>query len=67
MERTERLYSPAELAELAGVSPITIKREVLRGRLRCLRIGEGRLIRIPESAWQAYLREAGARHGEPNR
>ena len=58
MERTERLLTPKELAGIAGVSPATIKREVARGRLRGVRIGVARLIRIPESAWSEYLKRA---------
>ena len=57
MSITERLYTPRELAEIASCSPATIKREVQRGRLRGLRIGAGRLVRIPESAWREYVSE----------
>ena len=59
MEFHERLFSPKQLAEIAGVSPATIKREVARGRLRGVRIGEGRLLRIPASAWAQYLDRVG--------
>ncbi len=55
MESTEQLLSPQEIADLAGVSASTIRREVDRGRLRGFRIGEGRLLRIPESSWREYL------------
>ena len=58
MDNTERLFTPKELAEIAGVSPMTIKREVARGRLRGIRVGEAGLIRVPESAWREYLRRA---------
>ncbi len=58
MNTTERLYTPKELAEIAGISPATIKREVARGRLRGLRIGQQGQIRVPESAWHDYLETA---------
>lgn len=60
MEHAERLLSAKELAQLAGVSAATIRREVARGRLRGVRIGEARLIRVPESAWREYLTLAAA-------
>ena len=55
MDTNERLLSPRQLAALAGVSPATIRREVARGRLRGIRIGEQGLVRVPESAWREYL------------
>lgn len=55
MHNMERLLTPGELAEIAGVSAATIKREFHRGQLRGIRVGAGRLIRIPESAWREYL------------
>lgn len=61
MENKERLYTPAELANLARVSPATIRREVARGRLDAVRVGAGRLIRVPEGAWRAYLERARGR------
>jgi len=60
MTNMERLFTPKELADLAGCSPATIKREVRRGRLKGLRIGTGRLVRVPESAWREYLRRIAA-------
>ncbi len=65
MDNTERLLTPKELATIAGVSPATIKREVARGRLRAIRIGEARLLRVPESAWREYLRRAAMSRKEP--
>jgi excisionase family DNA binding protein len=59
METQERLLTPQEVATMAGVSAATIKREVRRGRLRAIRVGDGRLIRIPEDAWRTYLAERG--------
>ena len=56
MNIMERLFTPRELAEIAGVSAQTIKREVARGRLRGIRVGQQGLIRVPESAWREYLR-----------
>ena len=58
MGSTEQLFSPKQLAEIAGVSPATIKREVARGRLRGIRIGQQGLVRVPESAWREYLQHA---------
>jgi len=56
METMERLLTPRELATIAGVSAATIRREVFRGRLRGVRIGQQGLVRIPESAWAEYVR-----------
>ena len=56
MDTMERLFTPRELAEIAGVSAQTIKREVNRGRLRGIRVGQQGLVRVPESAWREYLR-----------
>jgi excisionase family DNA binding protein len=61
MVNTEQLLTPKQLAEIAGVSAATIKREVARGRLRGLRIGEQALIRIPMSAWNDYVEHAANR------
>jgi excisionase family DNA binding protein len=58
MDNTERLLTPKQLADIAGVSPATIKREVARGRLRGIRVGQQGLIRVPESAWREYLQNA---------
>jgi len=65
MDSMERLYTPQELAAMAGVSAATIKREVHRGRLRGVRVGDGRLIRVPESAWREYLQRAQGEGGRP--
>jgi excisionase family DNA binding protein len=58
MDNTERLLTPKQLADIAGVSPATIKREVSRGRLRGIRVGQQGLVRVPESAWREYLQSA---------
>ena len=61
----ERLLTPKELAEIAGVSAQTIKREVSRGRLRGIRIGEAGLVRIPESSWKEYLQRTETNQATP--
>jgi excisionase family DNA binding protein len=58
MDSHERLFTPQELAKQANCSPATINREIHRGRLRAIRIGAGRLLRVPESAWREYLDHA---------
>jgi excisionase family DNA binding protein len=65
MDTMERLFTPRELAEIAGVSAQTIKREVARGRLRGIRIGEAGLVRVPESSWKEYLQRTGTRRATP--
>ena len=55
MDALEHHFKPQELGQAVGVSSATIRREIRRGRLRAIRIGAGRLIRIPESAWRQYL------------
>ena len=63
MGSTERLLTPQQLAAIAGVSAATIKREIHRGHLRGFRVGGGRLLRVPESAWREYLQRAETRSG----
>ena len=46
---TKAFYSPAEVAELASVSPSTILNYIKAGKLPAVRLSE-RLIRIPRKA-----------------
>ena len=46
---TKSFYSPAEVAELASVSPSTILNYIKSGKLPAVRLSE-RLIRIPRKA-----------------
>lgn len=51
---TRSFYSPAEVAELAGVSPSTILNYIKAGKLPAVRLSE-RLIRIPRKAVVRFL------------
>ena len=49
MEYTKSFYSPAEVAEMAGVHPSTILNCIASGRLYAVRLSE-RTIRVPVRA-----------------
>ena len=49
-----RLLTLAEVAELAGVHYDTVRREIKRGRLDAIIVGE-RLVRVPEDAALRWL------------
>lgn len=50
-----RTYSVAELANMYGVHPATIYREIKAGRLRAMRIGaKGGVVRVPVAAVEEY-------------
>lgn len=51
----EQKYSKDEAAQLIGVSPITVWREVKRGRLGCYRVCGGRVMLIGKSHIEKYL------------
>jgi excisionase family DNA binding protein len=51
-------YSKEEAAKLIGVSPITVWREVNRGRLECYRVCAGRVMLIGKSHIEKYLLES---------
>jgi excisionase family DNA binding protein len=56
MDRTgEPKYTREEAAKLIGISPITVWREVKRGRLECYRLCGGRVLRIGRSHIEEYL------------
>jgi excisionase family DNA binding protein len=56
LDRTgEPKYTREEAAKLIGVSPITVWREVKRGRLECYRLCGGRVLRIGRSHIEEYL------------
>jgi excisionase family DNA binding protein len=50
----DRLLSSKEVAAILGIAPRTVRRRCEDGDLRHLRIGK--LIKIPESALNAYMR-----------
>lgn len=66
MENTlKRFYTPKEVAEIISISPITVQRMCLEGRLPALKIGREWRIPIEKSErWlenqiQKYRRKAG--------
>jgi excisionase family DNA binding protein len=48
-------YTVEEAAQLIGISPISVWREVKRGRLLCYRLCGGRVLRIGRSHIEEYL------------
>ena len=48
-----RFYHVKDIAELLGVSPMTVYRQISNGRLRAFRIG--RSYRISEPALSAFM------------
>ena len=54
----QELYTVEECAAKAKCSPRTLKREILRGRLKATRIGT--LVRIRPQDWEEYLCQSGA-------
>jgi excisionase family DNA binding protein len=55
---SEPKYNKEETAKLIGVSPITVWREVNRGRLGCYRVCGGRVMLIGKSHIEKYLLES---------
>lgn len=54
-KENRRTYSVAEVADMYGVHPATIYREIKAGRLRAMRIGaKGGVVRVPVSAVEEY-------------
>ena len=62
MKYTKSFYSPAEVAEMAGVHPSTVLNYISSGRLYAVRLSE-RTIRVPGSEWDA-AKEAADANGE---
>lgn len=52
---SEPKYSKEETAKLIGISPITVWREINRGRLGCYRVCGGRVLLIGKSHIEMYL------------
>ena len=52
---TRELLRPADVAPLLGVTTGRVYQLIAAGRIPALR--QGRAIRIPRSAWNAWLRE----------
>jgi excisionase family DNA binding protein len=55
---SEPKYSKDEAAKLIGVSPITVWREIKRGRLGCYRVCGGRVLLIGKSHIEKYLSDS---------
>lgn len=55
---SEPKYTKDETAKLIGVSPITVWREIKRGRLGCYRVCGGRVLLIGKSHIEKYLSES---------
>jgi excisionase family DNA binding protein len=50
-----RTYSVAEVADMYGVHPATIYREIKAGRLKAMRLGaKGGVVRVPATAVEEY-------------
>lgn len=54
-----RSYTVAEVADLLRVSERSVRREIVRGHLGCVRIG--RAVRITEEQLRHYIEEASHR------
>jgi excisionase family DNA binding protein len=54
----EPKYSKEEAAKLIGVSPITVWREIKRGKLGCYRVCGGRVLLIGKSHIEKYLADS---------
>ena len=54
----EPKYSRDEAAKLIGIAPITVWREIKRGRLDCYRVCAGRVIVIGKSHIEKYLSDS---------
>lgn len=60
-QSAETLFPVTEVAELWRCSPRHVYREIARGRLRTVQIGNGRAkTRIPASALADYVRKNGS-------
>ena len=58
MTTADELYTLEQCADKAKCHPKTLKREILRGRLKATRIGA--LVRIRPGDWEEYLCRSGA-------
>ncbi|HEV2706005.1 MAG TPA: helix-turn-helix domain-containing protein [Pyrinomonadaceae bacterium] len=59
VDRTsEPKYSRDEAAKLIGISPVTVWREIQRGRLQCYRVCGGRVLLIGKSHIEKYLADS---------
>ena len=54
-EQLERMLPPREVARLASVTLGTVYLWVKQGRIKAFRVGDGRTIRIPQSAFEAFV------------
>ena len=59
----EQHYSPSQLAEILNVSLCTIHRLIARGRIPRVRRISRRMVRVPASAVEAFLKSKEMRHG----
>jgi len=65
--KNRRTYSVAELAEMYGVHPSTIYREIDAGHLKAMRIGaKGGVVRVPVWAVEEYETSSLIAHTEVN-
>ncbi|MDO4532583.1 MAG: helix-turn-helix domain-containing protein [Coriobacteriia bacterium] len=60
-QQAGKLHKVEEVAELWGVSPRTIRREIQAGRLGCVKVG--RCVRVSDAQIAAYV-EGGYREGQ---
>ncbi len=53
----EKFYRITEIAKMLKVSPLTVRRWVLEGKLKAFHPSGTRLYRIPESSLKAFIGE----------
>jgi excisionase family DNA binding protein len=56
VDPVEDRFSIDEAAQMIGISAISVRREIQRGRLGCYRICGGRVLRVGRSHIEEYLR-----------
>jgi excisionase family DNA binding protein len=56
LDPIEDRFGVPEAARLIGISAISVRREIERGRLGCYRICGGRVLRVGRSHIEEYLR-----------
>ncbi len=57
MAEMERFYRLTEVARILQVSPLTVRRWVIEGKLKAFHPAGTRLYRIPESALREFIGE----------
>jgi excisionase family DNA binding protein len=58
----EKYYTRTEIAKILSVNPMTVYREIRRGKLKAIRVGKD--YRIPESALEDYRKNQTVKYAE---